>query len=44
VLTDRVEEELVGLGLNVPLAPLGSPDTLRLTEPVKPLRAVTVIV
>jgi hypothetical protein len=29
--------------VNVPVAPLGSPDTLRLTVPVKPLTGVTVM-
>ncbi len=30
--------------VKLPVAPLGSPDTVRLTEPVKPLTGVTVIV
>ena len=33
-----------GFGLNVPVAPLGSPLALRLTAPLKPFSAVIVIV
>ena len=36
VVTDRVEDAVAGFGAKLPLAPLGSPFTLRLTWPVKP--------
>jgi hypothetical protein len=35
-ITVRSEELEVVLGLNVPLAPAGSPSRLRLTEPLNP--------
>jgi hypothetical protein len=37
-------EPVIEVGLNEPLAPLGSPLTPRLTVPLKPLSAVTVAV
>src|SRR5207247_3243012 len=36
VVTDRVEDAVAGFGAKLPLAPLGSPPTLRLTWPLKP--------
>jgi hypothetical protein len=39
-----VEVGLVELGLKVPVAPAGSPDTLKATDPAKPLVGVTVTV
>lgn len=46
VVTDRVDdpEPATEVGLNVPVAPLGKPETLKLTVPVKPDVAVTVVV
>ena len=41
VVTDRVEAEVAGLGLKLPLAPLGNPLTLSVTWPLKPLVGVT---
>lgn len=37
VVTDSADVDVAGLGLNVPLAPAGSPLTLNVTWPVKPL-------
>jgi len=42
VVTERAEVEVAGLGLKVPLAPEGSPLTLNVTWPVKPLVGVIV--
>src|SRR5436190_419952 len=36
VLTERVEDVVAGLGVKPPVAPLGRPLTLSVTEPVKP--------
>ena len=36
VVTEKVEEVVAGFGLKLPLAPLGSPLTLRVTWPTKP--------
>lgn len=44
VVTDRVDVEVAGLGEKLPLAPVGSPLTLRVTCPVKPFVGVTVAV
>ena len=42
VVTERVDVEVAGLGLKVPLAPVGSPLTLNVTWPVKPFIGLTV--
>ena len=34
--TDKVEEAAVGFGLNVPVVPVGSPLTLKVTGALKP--------
>jgi hypothetical protein len=36
VVTERVDDAVAGFGLKLPLAPLGSPLTLKLTWPLKP--------
>jgi hypothetical protein len=36
VVTERVEDPVVGFGEKLPEAPAGSPLMLRLTSPVKP--------
>ena len=36
VVTESVDDEVAGLGLKEPVALLGRPSTLRLTEPAKP--------
>jgi hypothetical protein len=44
VVTVSVEDPeplLTGVGLNVPVAPLGSPLMVKLTAPVKPLSGLT---
>ena len=44
VVTERVDDEVAGLALKEPVAPLGSPLTLRLTEPAKlPLRLIVTV-
>jgi hypothetical protein len=40
--TDSVEDPVAGFGLNVPVAPVGSPPTLKFTEPLKPPPGVMV--
>ena len=35
VVTESVDDEVAGLGLKEPVAPLGRPLTFRLTEPAK---------
>ena len=42
-LSVDVPEVVIEAGLNVPVAPAGNPLTLRFTEPVKPLTAVTLV-
>ena len=42
VVTERAEVEVAGLGLKVPLAPVGRPVTLSVTWPAKPLVGVIV--
>jgi len=37
VVTERVDDAVAGFGVKLPVAPLGSPLTLRLTWPLKPL-------
>lgn len=46
VLTDSVEvpEPVIEVGVNVPVAPAGSPAKLSPTVPVNPFKAVTVAV
>jgi hypothetical protein len=46
VETDRVALPALAIevGLKMPVAPLGNPVTFKLTVPVKPLTAVTVVV
>jgi hypothetical protein len=44
VVTDIVALVLLGLGLNVAAAPLGSPPALNVTAPAKPALGVTVTV
>ena len=36
--------EVVGFGLNAAVTPLGRPEAVKLTLPLKPFRSVTVIV
>ena len=44
VSADDPDPPLIDVGLNEPLAPLGSPLTLRFTAPVNPLIGLTVAV
>jgi hypothetical protein len=44
VVTESVDVLVVEIGTRVPVAPEGSPDRLRATDPVKPLVGVTVTV
>lgn len=44
VVTEKVDVEVAGLGLKVPVAPVGNPFALRVTWPLKPLEGVTVVV
>ena len=44
VVMFNVEELIAGFGVKVPLAPLGSPLTLKLTLPVNPPEGVIVTV
>ena len=42
VVTERLDEPVAGFGLKLPLAPLGSPLTLKVTWPLKPPVGLTV--
>ncbi len=44
VVIDRVEVEVAGLGLKVPVAPAGSPVTFNVTWPANPSSGVTATV
>jgi len=44
VVTARVDEAVAGFGVNVPVAPVGRPSTLRPTGPLKPPAGVIVTV
>jgi hypothetical protein len=44
VVTVRVDDDVVGFGLNEAVAREGNPVTLIVTEPVKPFRRFTVTV
>ena len=43
VVTESVEDAVAGFGVKVPLAPIGSPLTLSVTWPVKPLTGLIVM-
>ena len=43
VVTDRVEDEVAGFGLKLPVAPVGNPLTLNVTWPPKPNSGVIVV-
>jgi hypothetical protein len=40
VVTESVDDPVAGFGLNVPVAPVGSPLTLKVTDPLKPFTGV----
>jgi hypothetical protein len=42
LVTDKVDDDVVGFGEKLPVAPVGNPPTLSVTWPLKPTREFTV--